>query len=445
MDKSYKEVFTVSFPLVLGTLSGSIMMFFNRMFLLNYSFETFNAVALVIPVYSILMFGGSAIIGISEVFIGELNGQKNFSKTAQIAWQMVWLSLATIPLFVGARNLLADLLIPSSLYEHGFDYFNWIILCVPLSYLVVALSSFFVAIKKTKVIVATTVAGNLANILLDWLFIYGYGIIPKLGGFGAALATMIALLIQLGFLLHVFLKDKYQQRYETRKLTFSLEIIKDCWKLGYPNAIGQIVELSGIYTAFYILSNLEPVYITVFSMGQAFIGLFAFITDGMKRGVIAICSNLIGEKSLQSGFVNIGKCLKAHILIFTTLILLLNISLVIFFQPFIDFVGLKSSVNDPMIVAEMFSSIQWICCFLLIDGVSWIISGALIALKDTKFIMAISCAAMWTIFLMPLYILTQNHLPPRFIWVFACLYSIAIVVAFMFKYARFRLIQQLPL
>lgn len=88
-----KELFAISFPLMLSFLSNYLMLFFDRLILANYSLQAMNAVTASSLFCMIFQYGAIGIASIAEVFIGQFNGSKQYLKAAGPTWQMIWFSL----------------------------------------------------------------------------------------------------------------------------------------------------------------------------------------------------------------------------------------------------------------------------------------------------------------------------------------------------------------
>lgn len=149
-----------------------------------------SAVNMVYPIQSIIiaiaiMFatGGSAVIAKK---MGEGNSQeakRNFSLiiTVSIGIGIVVLMLGL--LFI--EPIITLLGATEALYNYCYDYLSILILFTPLAMLQMLFQFLFVTAGKPNYGLVATVAGGIANIVLDYVFIHSLG----MGIAGAALAT----------------------------------------------------------------------------------------------------------------------------------------------------------------------------------------------------------------------------------------------------------------
>ncbi len=96
---SIREIWAISWPLMIGLLGGSLMVFVDRLLLARFSIESMNAAATAGTGFYAFIILPSIIAGISEVFVGQYHGQGQFEKMGIAVWQMLWFSLLLTPIF----------------------------------------------------------------------------------------------------------------------------------------------------------------------------------------------------------------------------------------------------------------------------------------------------------------------------------------------------------
>ena len=128
------------------------------------------------------------------------------------------------------------------------NYLQIFSLTIPLNLLLFIYSSVFKIFRKTGIIFLVSLGANLLNILLDYVLIFGHLGLPEMGTRGAALGTVTALAVNLGF--YAFLGKDYV-RFSRKDL--SLEKMKQIFRFSLP-FLGQetmedilfVVGLNGI-------------------------------------------------------------------------------------------------------------------------------------------------------------------------------------------------------
>jgi MATE family multidrug resistance protein len=202
---SLRQLISISVPLIISALSAHIMMFIDRLILSHYSILAMSSVAAASLVSYIFILSVGSIASMSEIFVGQYNGAKEYEKTSGPVWQMIWFALGSSIIIYPITFLFGKFLIPESLHKDGLPYFYCIMSFIPIYSCSAALSGFFAAIGRPKIISIAAIISNLANLFLAIILVFGYkDIVPSMGAKGAGIATIIGMLIQFLILLFAY-------------------------------------------------------------------------------------------------------------------------------------------------------------------------------------------------------------------------------------------------
>ena len=97
---SKREFWTLTWPLMLGMISTTFMMFVDRLFLARFDPKALNAAASAGMAYLVFLVVPIAIVSVSEVLVGRLHGKERFKDIGSAAWQMIWFGGMLTPIFV---------------------------------------------------------------------------------------------------------------------------------------------------------------------------------------------------------------------------------------------------------------------------------------------------------------------------------------------------------
>ena len=97
---SLRELWAISFPLMLSMMSGSLMIFLDRLLLARFSIDALNACVNATVIAAAWQFAFLTTAAIAEVFVGQYNGAGQHQKIGEPVWQMIWFSLLTGLLFI---------------------------------------------------------------------------------------------------------------------------------------------------------------------------------------------------------------------------------------------------------------------------------------------------------------------------------------------------------
>ncbi|MCE2983576.1 MAG: MATE family efflux transporter [Parachlamydia sp.] len=400
---SIKECWSISWPLMLGLLSSSLMMFTDRLMLARFSSDALNATIISGVAFYTIIILPLIIAGISEVFVGRYNGASEKEKTGGPVWQMIWLSFLFLPFFLLSGAFLPTLLFQGPLAEHETLYFKWALYFAPFFCSTVALMGFFIGIGKVKWVTYSAIFGNLVNIGVGIALIFGAGPIPALGIMGAALAMGIAQLAQTFFLGSLFLQKNFQKTYGTDRWRIQPPLFKEALIIGGPAGLNKCFELCAHLIFFKLLERAGLETMTLIGLSQSFYLLTGFLIEGLSKGVSGVISNLIGGN--QFGLIN--KVIRSAMLMQTFLttllfgfvffILLTNIQ--VFFPEQADL------LQQPHIYTTFKMALGWMVLFFLLDGFGWIYAGFLTASGDTKFLLYAGLGLNWLAYVLPAYLI----------------------------------------
>lgn len=395
-----KEVWAVSWPLMLSFCSNSLMFFCDRLYLAHYSVEAMNAMAVAANFCYLLLIFPFAICEITEVFVGRFHGEERFKEVGRPTWQIVWLSIALWPLFsIGSRflsSLLFDTGSQSAIYLNTFSDFS------PFLLVSIALTGFFVGIGKTRTITWATILANLVNIALAPILIFEC----KMGIKGAAIATGISQGFQALLLLSIFLRRSIHEKFNTRSAKIDLSLVYEMMRIGLPAGISRSIEVLAHCSFFWIMAMAGPRELTIATFVQSFFFLVMFCNDGLSKGVTAVISNLVGanEHSL------IAKVLRSSFKLQTFIFSIVTLFCFGAFDTILSRIVQAQDLlllQDPSFLFSMQVCLLLMCLFFLFDGFWWIVVGHLTAIGDTKFIMYTNITMQWCIYVVPTFLLVK--------------------------------------
>lgn len=138
--------------------------------------------------------------------------------------------------------------------------------------------------------------GAVINIILDPLFIFGFGFIPALGIKGAAIATIIAQFTSVVFMQVVFWKIKKDVHIELKDFQLQWKRIKDIYSIGIPVAFISALSSVAITIVNGLLISISELGVNALSIYfklQSFVFMPCF---GFNQGTLPILSYSYGAK-----------------------------------------------------------------------------------------------------------------------------------------------------
>ncbi len=446
---SFKELWKLSLPLMISFLSLFVMIFVDRLFLSIYSTETLNAATSAGTLSWSFLLGWTTLASLAEVFVAQYNGSKQYKKIGEPVWQMIWLGLISVVFFVlmgiFAGNFFYGAPSPTN---HEHNYFSVTMYFGPFSVFLAALTAFLVGQGKTPLIKWLALLGNLINVILDPILIFGIkGFVPSMGINGACIATGVGIITQAAIMFYIFLQKDNRERYGTSDWTFKLKPFLKCLKVGMPPAVFVFFELLGWAIFYRMMSQIGPIHILVSSICQSILLLFVFFGLGLEKGAAAVAGNLIGsgkidyiKKVLKSGMYLIG---AFSVLVALFFVIYPEWLMDLFFKSPSAFDSHTSGVSllEGAQLLEVKSLIRFGLAitgiYLVLEYARWLLSGILTAAGDTMFLMISGALCVWLLVITPTYFFILKPKAPVehsfLIWV---LYSSLATLINFVRFAR---------
>lgn len=177
----------------------------------------------------------------AEVSIGQSIGVKRMDKAMLYASHTTTIAIILGLFFAVFFSLFPQLILSffrleADITSEAINYLRIISFCVPFMFLILNFSGIYIGTGRSDIPFYFNAIGLFLNIVLDPLFIFGFGFIPKMGSQGAALATTLSqVVVSILFIRHLRRKNGVLGRFafwiKLRK-SYTLNILK----LGVPVA-----------------------------------------------------------------------------------------------------------------------------------------------------------------------------------------------------------------
>jgi len=276
----------------------------------------------------------------------------------------------------------------------GLDYvivLTWMMPFVVIKFIFVAALNAYGDTKTPLYIKLVSIA---LNILLNYLFIFGYGIIPPMGVMGAAIATVIVNILEAIFYFYLYIRQKTPF---VPMWNYSWYLAEKMIKIGLPASIERTLLMSS-YALFSLIIATHGTYaFSGYQLGLRIEGI-AYM-PGLGFAVAAM--TLVGQ-ALGANDPNRAKADTLLVLRYTMV-----------------FMGILSlfMVTMPHKLASLFSNheatIAQASIYLIIVGLSQfplavglVLSGALRGAGDTKTPLIINVVSFWIVRMAPAFILS---------------------------------------
>lgn len=334
----------VFIELLLQMLVGNI----DQIMLSRYNATAVAAVGNANQIMTTLILTFNVISLAATIMLSQYLGAREYDKVEQIYTLAVCLNLAvslviTTGLLLGADGLFSLMQVPMEARPEAKSYLLITALSLPCQALMLTFSAFLRAHAKMLVIMLSTGAINLINIVGNTAFIYGLGPMPQLGAAGAAISTSICRTVGMLMMIFAFFHTVQNARVSLKVLRpFPTGLLKRFLGIGLP-AGGEGLSYNLSQSTSLVFVNLMGTFaVTTRMYCVMFAQVCYMLINAVSQAVAIVVGYCVGAKDFDQANRQNWKVLKT----FTPITLIIAAVLAVFSQPLLSLFS-----SDPQVIA----------------------------------------------------------------------------------------------
>jgi len=438
---SYASVIKLVWPLALGMANNAAMQFADRVFLAHESAASLEAILPASMLAAVFICFFQSIVAYAGTFVAQYHGARNEDGCRRAYWSGLTLATVSAVFFVCLVPL-GDLVFSgvghsAQVVARECSYYRIVMYGAFSVCGAMAASGYLTGRGRTRLVFWVNVAGNVLNVALDPLLIFGWGPVPALGMAGAAIATIVAQAAQMAILNFVVIREVTAGRRTEDKRPGSdcsqLAILKSIIRYGVPAGVYQVLNLLS-FTIFVFAMAVAGDAALAVSNAVFTINYFLFAPmEGFSIGA----GILVGQFQGASDPENASRAGNRVLALALVYIVLSSAAVFIFRRPILGLFAADSAVLD----ASEFMSLGAILLILAItwqifDAADTVLSGALKGAGDTRFVMRWMLFSAFFVWL-PLVFVVRRCCPtmPMF-WATMVVYVVVICVGTAVRWCR---------
>ena len=422
---SLKELWGLSYPLIVLMGAQMVMQFVDRMFLAWHSPEALSAcvpAGLLAFTFASLFMG---LAGYTSVFISQFHAKKKNASVTISLWQGVLLSLLSAAL-LALLTPLGRWLITSFGHELAVQklelaYFTILNIFGGFAVTNNALGSFFSGRGNTKIPMYISLAGICLNMVLDYIFIFGKLGLPRMGIQGAAWATVIS--CACSTLLFCALINTRQNRYTfkiSRLAGFYKPIFMQMVRFGVPNGFGFLMDVLSFTLFTFMIGNIDTLSLQASNIVMSMQPVVFMVIVGLGGGIQILVSKYQGLKRPDLSMQVVKSACKLGYSYAIAISVLFFFGAPLFLHLFIP----AGTAHAAEVVALTKPLIKLVSCFVLMDATYLIFGDAIRGAGDTKFYMYVMLFCAWGLLIPGTWLIVYKwHLSVFWVWSWLTFYA----------------------
>jgi len=303
-DTSYKNIWKITLPIILGLVAQNIINVVDTIFLARVS-ELALGVGAIGGLYyfTFVIFGFGFGTGV-QIIIGRRNGERKFAEIGKIFMHSLYIMLimaSVLFLFFFSDFLLNTIIKNDNLTvetQHFMIYRRWGIF---FAFFNIVLRAFYVGVLRTNVLLYSTILMTIVNIVLDYGLIFGQWGMPLMGISGAALASVIAEISATTFIITWTYFKVNTKKYNLFSLIKPrLTQIKSLFRLSFPLMMQNFLSFGSWFTFFLIIEKMGERELAVSNIVRSIYMVLMIPVWGLSSSTHSIVSNLMGRAEFNS-------------------------------------------------------------------------------------------------------------------------------------------------
>ena len=423
----------------MGMLNNALLQFADRAFLAKDSMASLEA-ALPASMLAFVVTGFfQSIVAYSGTFVAQYHGAGSADGVARayhagrliaiasgvLAAALVPVGLTIVPAISANPEVVARAKIYYSIISSGA-----VAVCGQM-----AASSFFTGQGKTRLVFWVNVAGNVFNVILDPILIFGLCGAPRLGIAGAGIATVAASLLQWAVLEICARKELAKKPRGAASVCCDAslwQLVTRVLRFGVPSGAYSVLNILSFTIFVFVTGLVGDVEFAVSNACFSVNWLLIAPVEGFAIGA----STLVAQAQGKGDSAAARQALKRTLVLALAFVGMLSIGAVLLYRPILAMFAPADAA-----VAEKFYSLGFVLVVLMatwqiFDAADVVVAGALKGAGDTKFVMWWMVAAAFGFWLPQVWLVKVFHNTMPALWGTMVVYVMTICAGEIIRWRR---------
>lgn len=271
------------------------------------------------------------------------------------------------------------------------DYLYFLVLAVPASVLMRCIQGHFEGYGHTRPAMIISFAGLLLNIPLNYIFVFGWGVVPAMGGAGCGLTTTLIHYLMLAVLLLLMLvypryRRNIVQMWANRRAEW--RVVRHIFSKGFPLGVASFCEMTFFCVVTLVIA---PLGAQAVSAHQVAINVSAVLF--MFPLSLSTAASIRSAYHVGAQNQNRFDALVRTSVFFMLVVITILAGLTICFRR-----GIISLYTEDAAIIDTASTLLFLCAiYQLSDAVQALMSGLLRGCHDTQAITWVNMFSYWVI------------------------------------------------
>ena len=382
-------------PLMVGHLGQVAIHVTDTIMLGWYSVEALAAAVLGSTIfYTVFVLGSGAAWAVLPL-VAQAAAQEDEQRIRRATRMGLWLgvgyAILSLPLLIWSEPILRLLGQPEVLAENTARYLRIAGWGMIPAMGVMVLKSYFAALERPRIVLWVTVLAAIANVIVNYLLIFGSFGFPEMGVQGAAVASVLVHLLSLVVMIAYGLRMRPQDALFQRIWRPDWQAMGEVFRLGWPIGLTNLSE-SGLFTASALMMGwLGTVTLAAHGIAIQIASATFMFHMGLSNAATVRAGRALGRKDLP-GLMRGGRAALTLSFLFAAATILVFLAVPeLLIGAFVD----PREAERTAIIAAGVGLLAMAALFQLADGLQVTVLGLLRGVQDTRVPMWYAALSYW--------------------------------------------------
>lgn len=392
VKKDIKKLLSVMIPILVAQVSTAGVTFINTTMAGHAGADDLAGVSVGAGLFYPLLASIIGLLMAGTPLMAQLIGRKEreslpfIVRSGMVIGLSVW-ALFTAAYFFFIDDLLASLALEAAVEHTARYYLMTMIGVVFFLALMIPLRCLTDTAGSTSISMKLFLLAPVINGIFNYLFIYGHGGMPALGGIGAGLATMMTYGFLLGLFLLVVMKSKdLGGRQIFSSLALRSKDLREYLVVGVPSGLSIFMEMSLFSLIIVFLSRYGTDALAAYQIADNFASLVYMLPVSCSMALTILIATAVG-----AGDMTLARRYKKAGFVVAMAGAMMTASFTVLFRNSIGSVYTDDAAVALIAGQFLIYSAGW----QLFDAISTPIQGILRGLKDTRISFILMVLAYW--------------------------------------------------
>lgn len=297
-----KAILLLSIPMVLEMMMESIFAIVDILFVSKLGADAVASVGLTESLMTLFysIAGGLAVATTS--IISRRVGEKDYDSANKAAYQailtaVVFSFLFAIPGLIFPKEILALMGASKNVIDNYSGYLSIILSTNVVVMLLFVINAVLRGAGDAALTLRVLFIANLLNIILDPIFIFGFGPIPAMGVEGAAIATSFGRAVAIGFQLYILIKGKSRIKLSFDRLAPDFALIKSIIKLAAGVISQHLIATTSWIMMMRFVSEFGSIHVAGYTITLRIIFFALLPSFGMSNAAATLVGQNLGANA----------------------------------------------------------------------------------------------------------------------------------------------------